>query len=200
MIDYDNVLFNINISSGMPHPGALLVTEPFLRDEYFSHAVICLIEYAVGQTSMGIVRNHPTAYTLQGLVPGVTRTESIPVYNGGPLSCDRLYFVHSLGDIIPESQTIRPGLYIGGDLKAMLDYVNAGYPIEGYIRFFIGYSGWSREQLDEELRNNVWAVTDFTDTETLLTGDDDAYWHRYVKAMGGKFRGWLYHPKNPQAN
>lgn len=200
MIDYDNVLFNIDITSGMPHPGALLISEPFLKDEHFSHSVICLVEYAVGHSSMGIVLNRSTAYTLQGLIQGVKRREDIPVYCGGPMSCDRLYFMHTLGDLLPEAREFSPGLFIGGEFQAMLDYVNAGYPIDGCIRFFIGYSGWSREQLDEELRNRVWAVAEPGDISQLFVGEEDAYWHRHVRCMGHEFRGWLYHPKNPQYN
>lgn len=200
MIDYDNILFNINISSEMPHPGAMLVAEPFLRDEHFAHAVICLVEYGKDSTSMGVVMNHPTAYTLQGLVEGVTRKEEVPVWCGGPMSCDRLYYLHTLGDIIDGSRRISDDLFIGGDLKAMLDYVNSGYEIEGYVRFFVGYSGWSRCQLDEELRNHVWAVTTPSTHASSLIGGSDAYWHRHVRRLGHRFRGWLYHPANPHYN
>lgn len=200
MIDYDNMLFNIDIASGMPHPGAILVAEPFLREEYFAHAVICLVDYGLEESSMGVVLNRSTAYTLQGLVQGVTRREDIPVFCGGPMSCDRLYYLHTLGQFIPDSRQVSPGLYIGGDFNAMLDYVNSGLGIEGRIRFFIGYSGWSPRQLDEELRNRVWAVTDPRDPKELLFGSEDTYWHRNVRLLGHRFRGWRYHPLNPHAN
>lgn len=200
MMDYDNVLFNIRISSGRPHPGALLVAEPFLRDEHFSHAVICLVEYSPDSTAMGIVLNHPTPHRLKGLIEGVKRKEDIKVWCGGPMSCDRLYYVHTLGELLPGAREIIPGLYIGGDFEAMLDYVNSGCPIEGCIRFFVGYSGWSRYQLDEELRNHVWAVTEIPRLSSMLTGSANGYWHRHVRALGPAFRGWLYHPLNPQLN
>ena len=137
MIDYDNMLFNIDIASGMPHPGAILVSEPFLREEYFAHAVICLVDYGLEESSMGVVMNRSTAYTLQGLVQGVSRREDVPVFCGGPMSCDRLYYLHTLGQFIPDSRQVVPGLYIGGDFNAMLDYVNSGLDIDGHIRFFI---------------------------------------------------------------
>lgn len=200
MINYDDTLFNIRISSGMPHPGALLVAEPFLKEEHFAHAVICLVEYAPASTAMGIVLNHPTAYTLQGLVEGVSRKEKIRVWCGGPMSCDRLYYVHRLGELLPGSREIASGLYIGGDFEAMLDYVNSGCDIDGYIRFFIGYSGWSRDQLDQEIRDHVWAVTEIPDTAKTLAGNEKGYWHRHVRSLGPSFRGWLYHPRNPQLN
>lgn len=200
MIDFDNTLFNIRINCGMPAPGRLLIAEPFLRDEHFQHSVVCLVEYAPASTSMGIVMNLPTAYTLQGLVEGVSRREKIPVWCGGPMSCDRLYFIHTLGELIPDSREFAPGLFTGGNFQAMLDYVNSGCEIDGHIRFFVGYSGWCRAQLDEELRNHVWAVTDIPDIATLLSQGGDRMWHQCVRSMGSRYRGWLYHPKNPKLN
>lgn len=202
MIDYDREIFNINIaSSALPRPGALLISEPFLREEYFHHAVIALIEYEFGSTAMGVVMNHPTGYTLHSLIEGIRVKDDIPVFCGGPLSCDRLFFIHTLGkEIIPNSNEVAPGLFIGDDFGAMRQYINAGYPVEGYIRFFVGYSGWSREQLDEELRSKVWAVAECSNYNNLLTGSNDPFWHRYVRALGNDFRGWRFHPRNPQCN
>lgn len=200
MINFESVLFNIDISSQLPHPGALLVAEPFLREQYFNHAVICLIDYRINKESMGIVLNRTTNYTLNSLVDKISVKDEIPVFCGGPMSCDRLYFIHTLGDIIPDSREIVHGLYIGGNFDAMLDYVNSGYPTEGKIRFFIGYSGWDIGQLDGELRKSVWAVTDIPEIDTLLTGEENSYWHNLVRSMGKRYRGWLYHPQNPMVN
>ncbi len=184
----------------MPHPGAVLIAEPFLRDEYFSHAVICLVDYATDKSSMGIVLNRQTAYTLQGLVNSVTREDPVPIFCGGPMSCDRLYFLHTLGDILPGSKEISEGLYIGGDFDTVTDYVNSGYPVDDRLRFFIGYSGWSERQLDSELKENVWAVAEIPPYYPILSGAEDAYWHRWVKLLGSDFRGWRYHPMNPHVN
>lgn len=200
MIDLQSLLFNIEISSCAPRRGSLLVSEPFLKEQYFNHSVICLVDYEPRQESMGIVLNKPTAYSLGELVESIDRDSNIPVFCGGPMSCDRLYFIHRLGDIIPESKEIIPGLSIGGDFGSMIEYINSGYPVDGNIRFFVGYSGWGVEQLDGELRKNVWAVTPIPDMGLLLVGDNDEYWHRTVRTMGQSYRGWLYHPQNPQAN
>lgn len=68
-MDYKSLLFNIDIQSGnTPAPGALLVSEPFLREDYFSHSVIALIEYEPGGGAMGVVLNNGSDYTLQELV------------------------------------------------------------------------------------------------------------------------------------
>lgn len=200
MIDFDKKIFNIDIPGKSPSVGSLLVSEPFLKEDYFHHTVICMADYAPDSTAMGIVLNRQTAYTLQGLISGITIEQPIPVFCGGPMAYDRLFFLHTLGDIIPDSRQITEGLYVGGDFNAIINYINHGYPLEGYVRFFVGYSGWSRLQLDEEISNKVWAVTESTDNNALLTGSEDSFWHRYVRQLGNDYRGWRYHPRNPHAN
>lgn len=200
MTDIDSLLFKIEMSHRSPQPGALLIAEPFLREDYFCHAVICLVDYEIGKRSMGIVMNKPTNYTLGTLVKQIDEHNITPIYCGGPLSCDRLYFIHTLGDIIPNSRKINDNLYIGGDFNAMIGYVNSGYNIEGNVRFFIGYSGWDSGQLEEELTLHTWAVSNQYQAQQLLMGEGDKYWHNHVKALGNEYRGWQYHPENPQLN
>lgn len=201
MIDFESLLFNIDISTrSIPRPGSLLVAEPFLRERYFHHAVICLVDYEPRGSAMGIVLNSRTSYSLQDLLPAVKTARPIPIYCGGPMSCDRLYFMHTLGDLIPGSRKICNGLWIGGEFDTMLSIVNDGYLLDGHIRFFLGYSGWDAEQLDGELLKSVWAVTDIPSVDELLSGEEDAYWHRIVRTMGARYRGWLYHPRNPHSN
>ena len=201
-MDYKSLLFNIDIQSGKaPAPGSLLVSEPFLREEYFNHSVIALIEYEPGGGAMGVVLNNESDYSLQELVEGVERKEPIPVYCGGPVGSDRLFFIHTLGDIIPGTQPLGDGLWIGGEFDPMLSIINDGYDLDGNIRFFLGYSGWSDSQLEDELARNVWAVSPLIGSaHDMLHGKGDAYWHRAVRALGSDFRGWLYHPQNPMAN
>lgn len=201
-MDYKTLLFNIDIPSGhAPAPGTMLVSEPFLHEEYFNHAAIVLVEHEPGGGAMGVVLNNSSNYNLQELVEGITIKRHIPVYCGGPLAGDRLFFIHTLGDIIPGTQPLGCGLWLGGDFDPMLSIINDNYEIDGNIRFFLGYSGWSEGQLEDELSRNVWAVLPMSAMPGgLLKGDGDAYWHRAVRALGPDFRGWLYHPQNPMVN
>ncbi|MCM1349395.1 MAG: YqgE/AlgH family protein [Firmicutes bacterium] len=201
MINFDKTIFNINIPSPNPTQGSLLVAEPFLRDACFHHGVIALIDHDSPSGSMGVVMNRQTSHTLQSVLDSVKVKTPIPLFCGGPMSVDRLFFVHTLDEsIIPGSRTIAPGLFVGGDFDSMLDYVNDGYPIDGHVRFFLGYSGWSPGQLDEEISNSVWAVASIPSAHQLLSGTEDAYWHRCVRMLGNDYRGWRYHPRNPHSN
>lgn len=200
MGDLESILFNIDINSSAPTQGALLVAEPFLREEFFNHAVVVLVEYDAKGSAMGIVLNRQLDINVQSLVAEIVYEEPIPVYCGGPLSPDRLYYIHTIGNLIPNSQEIFPGLYVGGDFDQIIKYVNSHEQIDRQIRFFLGYSGWDKGQLADELRHHVWAVTHVRECEILLDGTDNAYWHKIVRLMGKRYRGWLYHPISPSDN
>ncbi len=195
MKDLDNTLFNIDISTLTPREGSLLVAEPFLSDEYFNHAVITLIDYEPGVNSMGIVMNRTSGYTLGQMIEGFDDDIEIPVYIGGPM-----FYIHRLGQLFSGSVEIMPGLWIGGDYEQVLQYVREGYPADDLIRFFVGYSGWDAGQLEEEIKQHVWAVTSPMVPEQMLSGCDDGYWHKVVRKMGARYRGWQMQPMFPAAN
>lgn len=196
----DTNIFNIDLPSATPALGAILIAEPFLAENWFRHSVICMVDYEAGQPAMGVVMNRPSGQSLDALIDGVTTDSPIPVWVGGPMSLDRLYFIHTLGDLIPGSRPIARGLFIGGDLDEMLTYINGGLSIEGNVRFFVGYSGWSPGQLEQEIAEHVWAVDTPQPISELLTGGEDRYWHRYVRRLGPSHRHWLYHPINSHLN
>lgn len=158
MPNLDASLFRINMPSPRPASGRLLVAEPFLREEHFNHAVISLVDYEPGEKSMGIVLNKPTGVTLGQAVEGIDDEVDIPIYCGGPVGNDRLFYLHSLPGEFPDSRPLTADLYIGGDFERVKAYVNMGLPTDGRIRFFVGYSGWDAGQLDREVHQHVWAV------------------------------------------
>lgn len=200
MENLKNQLFDIDIPGPSPFRGCYLVAEPFLKESYFRHAVICLSDYEEGKEAMGLVMNRLTNLSLQELIEDVTAKKPVPIFCGGPMSGDRLFYMHTLGDIITDSQRVSDGLWIGGDFNEIIQYVNAGYQIDGDIRFFLGYSGWSPQQLEQEIRDRVWAVAPSPLPSKVLTDDNDAYWHRFVRHLGPAYRGWRFHPHNPHVN
>ncbi len=198
-------IFNIETVKRPPFAGALLVAQPFLDESYFNHAVAAIVQYSPQDGALGMVLNNLTAYRMPDILPSVVRndfTESIPVFLGGPVGTDRLFYIHTLGpDIIAGSAEFAPGLYAGGDFNDVLNYINSGYPVDGCIRFMIGYCGWSSGQLESELDENSWAVADMlSPADAVLRDADDAYWHKVVSRMGAHYRNWQYFPQNTQSN
>ncbi len=66
-----NGLFHIvTIDERTPRCGGILVAEPFLKDNYFSHGVVSLIDYLPEEGATGIVMNNRTDYMLSDLLEG----------------------------------------------------------------------------------------------------------------------------------
>ncbi len=181
--------------------GTILVAHPQLTQSCFNHAVIVLLDYGRNSGAMGCVLNYSTKFGLDDILESV-RNEGVPVYGGGPVGLDRLFFLHTLGeDILPGANMVVPGLWVGGDFDAVADYVNAGYMTEGELRFFLGYSGWEAGQLEDEIDEGTWATLRMPDDlSDLLRGDGDAVWHNAVRALGKEYRDWQLYPRNIHSN
>lgn len=195
----------LNVETVIPRslkPGTVLVAAPSLNELYFSHSAVMLVDFEKGDGALGLVLNLRSGHNLNEYLDGVSPEAEVPVYCGGPIAQDRMVFMHTLGpDVFPGSKEFAPGLYLGGDFEAAINYVNSGYPVEGFIRFFIGHSGWADNQLFEEMNDGVWAVAEPGENKgLLLSGSDDAYWHRCVRGMGHHYRAWQFFPRNVYAN
>jgi putative transcriptional regulator len=144
------------MTSLKPTKGVLLVAEPsIIGDVSFNRSVVLLAEY--NETgSVGFILNKPLEYKLKDFIPEVN--SSLRVYNGGPVEQDNLYFIHRIPEIIPDSIEISNGIYWGGDFNAIAGLLHKDALREDQIRFFLGYSGWESQQLDQELEVNSWVV------------------------------------------
>lgn len=202
MKDLSTLLFRVENPKLQPHAGQVLVAEPFIGDEHFKHGVISVIDYLASEGTTGVVLNNRTEYMLDELLDGVNKDSNIPVFCGGPLGQDRLFFIHTLGpEIIPNARKYTDGLFVGGNFEQAIDYIRKGYPIDGCIRFFVGYSCWSVGQLESEILDNKWAsVPDTPSPDLLLTGAGDQFWHRTVRSLGPQYRAWHLLPRNIACN
>lgn len=150
----------------------LLVAHPLLHDGFFRRSIIFLIFPDTTHGTMGFVMNFRTNLYLKDIRPEV-KNGNIPVYSGGPVSINNLFFLHNVGDKIADSTKIGPNLYLGGNYDELIDYLDSGIVTEENVRFFIGYSGWAEGQLMEEIKNNAWLTTniDYKDTLKYMTID-----------------------------
>ncbi|MDO4319271.1 MAG: YqgE/AlgH family protein [Bacteroidales bacterium] len=203
MKELDTTIFNLKTIKLPVHEGDLLIAQPFLDEAWFSRAVISVIDYDRKDGATGVVLNNSMNYTLADVLEGVSSdAPEVPVFCGGPMSQDRLYFIHTLGSqIFAGAREYSPGLYIGGDFDAAVQYVNEGYPVDGCLRFFIGYSGWSPGQLEKEISEDTWAISPVIgEPSGLLKGEGDSYWHRIVRQLGTAYRSWRFLPRDLHAN
>ena len=164
-MNIDSDIFKIQSNNVLPSRGRILISEPFLRDATFGRSVILLVDNT-DEGSMGLVINKQLPLFLNDIIMEFKYLDEIPLYKGGPIATDTLFYLHTLSDI-PGSISISKGLYLNGDFDEINKYILQGNKISECIRFFLGYSGWDSEQLSNEIRENTWLVSGEVDQPTL---------------------------------
>lgn len=140
--------------------GDILIAQPFMEDSNFKRSVIGITEHRP-DGSVGFILNKPINIKLQELVQGVDSEENYSVYFGGPVGSDTIHYIHNVGELLEESIEIKKGLYWGGNFDKLIFLIQSGLILNNNIRFYIGYSGWSEGQLDNELKTGSWIVSDW---------------------------------------
>ena len=76
------------------------------------------------------------------------------------------------------------------------------FPIYGYqkVRFFLGYSGWSKGQLESEIEENSWVVSQSIKSDNWMNQNSEEFWKNEMRALGGKYLLWSNAPENPNSN
>jgi putative transcriptional regulator len=180
-----------------PKKGSLLLSEPFLNDDYFRRAVILLCEHN-DEGSFGFILNNYVNIKLNELIEGVDDFDA-NISLGGPVSTNNLYYIHTLGDDIPGSTPLVKGVYIGGEFEVLKSLIKSKAITSNQIKFFLGYSGWSANQLDKEMKEESWIVTK-SNLKIVMGKRDKDLWKKILNKMGGKFSVISNYPINPSLN
>lgn len=178
--------------------GRLLISEPFMLDPNFKRSVILLTEYA-DSGAMGFILNHQSEYLLGDVLPDTSYSE-IPVYLGGPVAANTLHFIHCAPEKINGGIEICDGVFWGGDFDVVKQLISDYQLNETEIKFFMGYSGWTPNQLNDELNENSWIVAEKCSAETLFTNNEHNMWKEVVISLGQRYAHIANFPENPQLN
>ena len=201
MNDWDHNIFHLNDEQPLPQRGSLLVAKPTVGDFFFKRSLILSVDPDEGEGAMGVVVNHYMGYNLRDIMPDIETVEEIPLFLGGPVGTQMLFYLHTLGpDVIPESIDVGDGVYFGGNFDAVRRYVELGGPVEGRIKFIVGYSGWAKDQIASEIERHDWAVLNDCGRGLLMDDGDDDQWRKAVSRFGDRYRMWLNLPSDPTNN
>ncbi len=180
-----------------PAPGILLIADPFLKDPNFLRTVVFLCEHRE-EGSFGFVLNRQYQNTLDELIPEL-EGRKFPVYYGGPVQVDTIHFLHQYPDAIPGGQEVFKGVYWGGDFEAVVRLILNDEIEPNKIRFFVGYSGWSDGQLQEEMKEKTWLTVKAT-RKLVFHENYEEIWKDSLKHLGGDYEIMVNFPIDPQLN
>ena len=186
-----------------PRAGQFLLSEPFLSDPWFGRKSVFLCDHDADGT-VGLVLDNGTGRRLVDVLPdaedwGIDHE----VFLGGPVHDDSLFYLHRLGDLVPDAMPVVPGLWLGGDFDGICEALAGGRAQPDSIRFFVGYSGWSAGQLDDEVQRSSWYVHDVPLEEKVRIAMDTEpgdLWRRLLSQKGPGFAQVTGLPIDPSLN
>jgi len=147
---------------------------------------------------MGLIMNKEIPLLLNEVIKEFRYLDDIPLHKGGPISNDTLFYLHTLPHIAG-ALPIRKGLYLNGDFDSIKTYILQGNPVDGNIKFFLGYSGWDFDQLDQEIKDNTWLIGK-GEPQELMTGKASNMWKNALGSLGSKYETWSRFPQVPSLN
>ena len=176
-----------------PLAGQLLLAHPMLRDPNFRRTVILLSAHG-DDGAMGVVLNRPLGRQLAEVNPefALGPLAGVPLYTGGPVDPEQL--------ILVAWQWLRTEsafqLHFGLEPARATELIGApGLTVRG----FLGYSGWSRGQLENELKHDAWVVS--TVEESLFEdGEGVGLWRALLASVDPDLKLLADEPDDPTVN
>ncbi len=167
--------------------GKLLIAMPGMGDPRFAKSVIFMCAHSP-EGAMGLIVNKPTpglklADLLEQLeIPKGSGKRDIRVHFGGPVEHGRGFVLHS-ADYSSSDATMEIDDRFG--MTATQDVLKAIADGEGpdVAMLMLGYAGWEGGQLEDEIVDNGWLVTDAT-PEIVFGSDANAKWVAALKTLG----------------
>lgn len=175
--------------------GDILLSEPFMKDENFKRAVILLCEHNQ-QGSFGLVINKKMDLCIQDVLPDFP-IDDIELYAGGPVGLDSLHYIHTYGDLIEGSIHVKDNVYWSGNFEQIKMLFETESIDASKFRFFIGYSGWGPNQINDEMEAESWIISrNYKD----VLAKDNRMWKSILECMGGEFKFYSTFPEDPALN
>ncbi len=179
-------------------PGQLLLSEPFMLDENFRRTVVLVCEHTEDSGTVGLIVNRPVNLKFNEVVEDFPKFNS-KLFLGGPVGTDTLQFIHRLGNKVEDSLQLTEELFWGGNFEQVKTMIANEEIGPDDIRFYLGYSGWSPGQINQELKDNSWIITPANYNRIFKIPIADL-WRAVMKEMGGVYDTMAGYPENPTLN
>lgn len=118
----------------------------------------------------------------QAGISGEVRVADTPVLDGGPVDIDRGFVLHSSDYFKPDSSLkISDTLSLTSTKDILEALVSDNHPKQALLA--VGYAGWGAGQLEKEIAQNSWLVTD-ADDALVFSQDLSGKWAKALTDMG----------------
>ena len=176
----------------LPLKGSLILADPSLRDPNFNRSVLLVTDYQQSKGAHGYILNRPMGKHVGEVLTSDEFAElrEVPIYIGGPVGQEHLTFA---AFCCPSTDSLTYTTHLS--TEEAIQRHNAG----DTVRAFLGYSGWSEGQLEDEIREQAW-ITRRPVAEVLKPGRREEMWVSLLSSLGPWGQLLANTPDDPSLN
>ena len=177
--------------------GKILISSPSLLTDMIFYKSIILIVDQTDEGVTGFILNRPSDLFMIKEVKSSDKIK-IDLYYGGPVSSEHFYLLRS-EKIYTEIINVYDNLFWGNNLDFLINKVEKGIIKMDDFILFQGYSGWDLGQLDDEIANDSWIITE-KKVEEIFSYKEKNSWNNLIKQFGHKYKLWSNSPDDITLN
>ena len=168
--------------------GKLLVASRDLGDPNFAETVVLLVHYDA-EGVVGLILNRRTDVPLSRAFEGLkaAKDRSDPVYLGGPVGAPAAFGLLQSPAKLAGAEHIFGKVYLIST-KALFEQTIAARPDPGVFHVYLGYAGWTSDQLRKEVEFGAWFIFP-ADAATVFDADPDSLWSQMIRKTELKLAG-----------
>ena len=172
--------------------GQLLLAMPSMTDPRFAKAVIYICTHTE-DGAMGLIINKPCdnidlpdrvkQLSIQNIEKDANQKylSQIPLHEGGPVESGRGFILHSADYIQETTLIISETIALTATIDILTAIANEVGPRDYLIA--LGFSGWGKGQLEDEILRNSWLTIE-ADDELVFRTDLDLKFPRAMSKLG----------------
>jgi putative AlgH/UPF0301 family transcriptional regulator len=168
--------------------GKLLVASRDLGDPPFAQTVVLLVQYDA-QGAVGLILNRrtnvPLSHVLKDLKAAKDRSDL--VYMGGPLEVPTVFALLKSPSKIEGAKPVFSGVYMIS-AKNLFEQTISARPDPTVFHVYLGYAGWSNEQLRREVELGAWFIFP-ANAGTVFDTDPESLWPQMIRKTELKLAG-----------
>jgi putative transcriptional regulator len=162
---------------------ALLVSMPQMRDPNFARTVVLLCKHN-DEGAFGLIMNRPlvtTGRVVVSLDPPASTEREMEVWIGGPVEPASSWILVGDGPEALSGMPIAGGLALSTSPDLLRRLLEPAPPSN--LRLVVGYSGWGPGQLEAELEESAWLLSD-VDPAFIFSTPPDRMWEQAIRRLG----------------
>lgn len=166
---------------------ALLLSMPQLADPNFSRTVVLLCSHDARRGAFGLVVNRhflTSGRVVLNADPPASTDRELEIWIGGPVEPQRPHVLVGEGPGRPdlgEHSEVAEGVYLSSS-SALIGRLFGGDPPQR-TRLVVGYSGWGPGQLEAEIEESAWLLSD-VDRDLIFDTPPDDMWETAIRRLG----------------